>query len=46
LAEKEQKRKQWYRKSLKKFTKDNGKKSKKGDQNYKGWSEGGKKFVW
>jgi hypothetical protein len=45
LAEKEQKRKHRYRKSLKKVTKDNGKKSKKGDRNYKGWSEGGKKFV-
>jgi hypothetical protein len=30
---------------LKKFTKDNGKKSKKGDRKYKGWLECGKKFV-
>jgi transposase-like protein len=30
---------------LKKFTKDNDKKSTKGDQKYKGWSECGKKFV-
>jgi hypothetical protein len=45
LTEKECKRKCRYRKSLKKFTRDNSKKSKKGEQKYKGWSEGGKKFV-
>jgi hypothetical protein len=45
LAEMERKRKCWYKKSLKKFMKDNGKKSKKGDRKYKGWLEGGKKFV-
>jgi hypothetical protein len=45
LAEMEQKRKHRYKKSLKKFTKDNGKKSKKGDWKYKGWLEGEKKFV-
>jgi hypothetical protein len=41
----ERKRKHRYKKSLKKFTKDNSKKSKNGDRKYKGWSEGGKKFV-
>jgi hypothetical protein len=41
----ERKRKRRYKKSLKKFTKDNSKKSKNGDRKYKGWLEGGKKFV-